>query len=46
LQSSPWLAEEEKPRLAGRILATAVADGEGKPARNDQEVRADLAGVM
>jgi hypothetical protein len=44
MQSSLWLAGEEEPRLAGQIPATAVAGGEGEPARNDQEARADLAG--
>jgi hypothetical protein len=37
---------KKKPRLAGFIPATAVPGGEGEPVRNDQEDRADLAGVM
>jgi hypothetical protein len=44
MQSSPWLAGEEEPRLAGRIPVTVVAGGEGEPARKDQGARAGLAG--
>jgi hypothetical protein len=40
----PWLIGTEKPKLAGQIPATVVADGEGEPAREDQGTRAVLAG--
>jgi hypothetical protein len=45
MQSSLWLIGEEEPRLAGQILATVVADGEGEPAGEDQGARGNLAGV-
>jgi hypothetical protein len=42
----PGLAGEEEPRLAGRIPAMMVTGSEGELVRNDQEARADFAGVM
>jgi hypothetical protein len=44
MHSSPWLIGEEEPRLAGQIPVTVVAGGEGKPAREDQGARGNLAG--
>jgi hypothetical protein len=40
----PWFIGTEKLELAGQITATVVAGGEGKPAREDQGTRGNLAG--
>jgi hypothetical protein len=44
MQLGPWFIGTEKLELTGQILATVVAGGEGKPAREDQGTRANLLG--
>jgi hypothetical protein len=43
MQLGSWFLGTEKLELAGQIPATVVAGGEGKPAREDQGTRGNLA---